>query len=303
MTKKHLFLSPEEIKHQNLNSKLKPKTYKTIVKNLSIILILLLIIGTYQILQRPYKSTITIAQKNYNTHKQTLLDFKQTLIKYKEPESNILYKFLMTKGKDIPIINIYVKKRNQEIENLIKSYIKNSQNIDKDKLKAIKAFAYLNFERKRYGRQQLEWDERAYNLALYRSIDMVSRNYIDHTTPEGTCVKDIQIEYGFKKNEELWENILGIQITQNGKTTVLKTYQKNRELEGMKDWFQCRGHRYNNFYPTHTKGAMACYGSVCTFFGITEHNKNINIISSTKCHTGQEGLDSWKKAPPQEYEI
>ncbi len=58
------------------------------------------------------------------------------------------------------------------------------------------AFNYLNQLRKQNNRRTIEWDDKIYELAIARSKDMYEKNYFDHTTPEGKCVKDFQSAYG-----------------------------------------------------------------------------------------------------------
>ena len=75
------------------------------------------------------------------------------------------------------------------------------------KEQCIVTFYRLNQIRSENGRKKIEWDERAYNLAIARAKDMYERNYFDHVTPEGECTDDFKKDYGFSNSEFLPENI------------------------------------------------------------------------------------------------
>ncbi len=129
---------------------------------------------------------------------------------------------------------------------------------------------------------------------------MVEREYFDHVTPEGTCAKDMQLEFDFEKNEELWENIVSAWTSSNSGIT------KSRHgtiLDLTKLWFDSRGHRYTLLYPDHKAGAIACYEYVCTYFGLYEKDKDYDAVKSGRCTKGADGLASWRTAPPQEHEV
>lgn len=143
------------------------------------------------------------------------------------------------------------------------------------------AFEYINEKRSENGIDSIQWDERAYNLALDRSKDMNNRNYIDHVTPEGKCVVHMKSQYGFSGSEDIAENVA-----------------QGTRFKGAVDlWMMSRGHRFNLLYQNHKAGAIACYYNVCTFLGVNRDN-----FGST-CATGQEGLAFWRNAPRQPGEI
>ena len=157
------------------------------------------------------------------------------------------------------------------------------------------AFNYLNKLRKEKGRKELKWDERAYELAVDRSKDMVKRNYFDHVTPEGTCAKDMKSDYGFKYREIVAENCGGMTHYSDG-NPIPGTSVK----EAVDRWMKSRGHRNNLLYANHVSGAIGCYKSICVFYGV---HHNPYGLGAGPCRTGKEGLAFWKSAGKQPGEI
>lgn len=167
-------------------------------------------------------------------------------------------------------------------------------NEQEDNCKA--AFESLNTIRASYGRITLEWDNRAYELAVYRSKDMATRGYFDHVTPEGTCASEMKSNFGFSQNENIAENIwmtyyVGVSISGQPRANP---------NEAVTDWMGSRGHRYNLLYPDHTKGAIGCYVNVCTFYGV---NTKYYGFGYGPCTTGSQGLAYWETAPQQLGEV
>ena len=156
-------------------------------------------------------------------------------------------------------------------------------------------FNYLNDIRRKNGRKELEWDDRAYKLAVARSKDMSERGYFDHITPEGTCAKDMKSEYGFKSGEILAENCGGMTHYAGG-TPIPGTSVD----EAVDDWMSSRGHRYNLLYEKHTRGAIGCYKSICVFYGV--HNDPYGL-GAGPCTSGDTGLAYWESAEKQSGEI
>jgi len=115
-----------------------------------------------------------------------------------------------------------------------------------------KAFDYVNEVRKENNRKPMLWDDNLYELAVERSKDMVERNYFDHVTPEGKCVKDFKAEYGFS-NYNVAENCGGMTYYYDG--NPIPGTSVNEVVDG---WLNSRGHRYNLLYSSHTKGAIGC---------------------------------------------
>ena len=157
------------------------------------------------------------------------------------------------------------------------------------------AFNSLNEIRRRNGRKELEWDDRAYKLAVARSKDMSVRNYFDHVTPEGTCAKDMKSDYGFESEEILAENCGGMTHYAGG--TPIPGTSVN---EAVDSWIGSRGHRYNLLYEKHTKGAIGCYKNICVFYGV--HNDPYGL-GAGPCTSGDAGLAYWKRAEKQPGEI
>ncbi|MGB2842231.1 MAG: CAP domain-containing protein [Halobacteriota archaeon] len=157
------------------------------------------------------------------------------------------------------------------------------------------AFNYLNEIRKNNGRRQLKWDDRAYKLAVARCKDMSERNYFDHVTPEGTCAKDMKLEYGFNSHEILAENCGGMTHYIGG--DPIPETNVNECVEG---WMSSRGHRYNLLCTDHVSGAIGCYKAICIFYGV--HN-NPYGLGAGPCTTGEEGLAYWENVGNQIGEI
>lgn len=157
------------------------------------------------------------------------------------------------------------------------------------------AFTYLNDLRIKNGITALQWDDRAYNLAIARAQDMAARNYYDHVTPEGTCAKDMQAQYGFNSYENVAENLGGMMHDENNNPAPGANIKQ--VVDG---WMSSRGHRYNILYDGHTSGAIGCYKAICLFYGV---NSILFGFGSGPCTTGEQGLAFWKSAEKQSGEI
>jgi len=147
------------------------------------------------------------------------------------------------------------------------------------KQEAKEIFAKINEIRQNYGRKPLAWDDRLYELALFRAKDMVERGYFSHMTPEGKCVKDFKDKYGL-----------------NGYSVAENLFKGDLRSMCVDEWMRSRGHRYNLLYP-HKIGAVACYSDICVFLG-GNHDGFGDV-----CTTAEEGVKFWKKAPRQLYEL
>jgi uncharacterized protein YkwD len=158
------------------------------------------------------------------------------------------------------------------------------------KEECMKTFDYLNELRRSERINSLEWDERAYNLAVARSKDMYERNYFDHVTPEGECAETMKTGYGFKNYEYLAENAGGMTYYAGGSVVG----NCDEALDG---WLNSRGHRYNLMYYGHVSGAIGCYNHICIFYGV-----NHDEFGST-CTTGAEGLAFWNSVGKQPGEV
>ncbi|MCR4335805.1 MAG: CAP domain-containing protein [archaeon] len=155
------------------------------------------------------------------------------------------------------------------------------------------AFDYINEIRVENNRSPMEWDVRAYKLAVARSKDMWERDYFDHVTPEGTCAKDFKTEYGFSNREILAENAGGMSYYSKGSVA-------GDCFEAADGWLDSRGHRYNLLYSGHKSGAIGCYNEICVFFGV--HSDPYGL-GAGPCSTGDEGLEYWNSLPLQSDEV
>ena len=184
------------------------------------------------------------------------------------------------------------------IEDLDESEASNIQKIlytpPERKEESKKAFGYVNQVRKQYNRRPMEWDDNLYDLAVSISKDMVKRNYFDHVTPEGKCIKDFKADYGFS-DYNVAENIGGMTHYENGDPV-----SDTSVTEAVDKWLNSRGHRYNLLYPSHTKGAIGCYKAICVFLGA---NQEYYGLGFGPCTTGDEGTDYWNSVGKQPGEI
>jgi len=157
----------------------------------------------------------------------------------------------------------------------------------------MEAFNYLNGLRSENGRRALKWDDRLYNLAVFRAKDMFDRNYFDHITPEGNCAKDFQSDFGISSNEFLAENAGGMSYYSKGDVA-------GNCKETVDGWMTSRGHRYNFLYDEHVSGAIGCYNEICLFYG---SHSNPYGLGAGPCTTGEEGLAYWETAGKQKGEV
>lgn len=167
--------------------------------------------------------------------------------------------------------------------------------LEKEKVEALEAFEYINSLRQMNGRAKITWDERAYSLAVDRSKDMYTRDYFDHVTPEGTCAKDMKLDYGFSRSDILAENAGGMTHYDDG--SPISSTDVTEAVDG---WMGSRGHRYNLLAADHKSGAVGCYKYICVFFGV---HQNPYGLGAGPCTTGAEGLAYWEDAPKQIGEV
>ena len=96
---------------------------------------------------------------------------------------------------------------------------------------------------------------------------------------------NIKQRFGLSLGEYLAENAYGM-------------YGANaRPREAIDTWMTSRGHRYNLLYPTHSAGAVACYGGYCVFLGLNRER------FGEGCKTGAEGMAFWESAAKQQGEV
>jgi len=125
------------------------------------------------------------------------------------------------------------------------------------KNESIKAIEIINEIRAKNRVKPIKWDERAYEMALFRAKDMYKRDYFSHKTPEGLYPKDLKYQFGFTKNELICENI--------AKTEYSYDFERAIDL-----WANSMGHFLNMITPSLDKGAVACYQDICVFIGVDE---------------------------------
>jgi|GEM_PF-2104687 len=164
------------------------------------------------------------------------------------------------------------------------------------KEECIDAITYVNELREQYGRKPFDWDGNLYDLAVARSKDMYERNYFDHVTPDGKCVKDFKSAYGLQ-SYVIAENVGAVQEYSGGGLSFSKTINVRGQVDS---WMESRGHRYNFLYPEHIKGAIGCYYGVCVFLGA---HKDPYGLGAGPCTTGSEGLAFWDSVEKQPDEV
>ncbi len=165
--------------------------------------------------------------------------------------------------------------------------------LDSDKVESIEATDYLNEIRAANGRNPVKWDERLYELAIYRTKDMYDRGYFDHVTPDGKCVKDFKGDYGLS-DYNIAENAGAVMYGYDGDKVDYASYADVKEqIDG---WMESRGHRYNLLYPSHTLGVAACYKGACVFLGA---NQEYYGLGYGPCTTGDEGTAFWNSVGTQ----
>jgi uncharacterized protein YkwD len=144
-----------------------------------------------------------------------------------------------------------------------------------------RAFDYLNEIRQKNDRKVIAWDSNIYELAKFRATDMYERGYFDHVTPDGKCAENYAAQFNAPR-VSLAENLFATTGYASG-------------INAVDSWMKSRGHRYALLYPTHRKGAIACGYGFCVFLAAG--------LESWECVTGEEGLDYWRTAPHQPFEI
>ncbi len=205
---------------------------------------------------------------------------KNTFLESTSEENKGVTNYTVKKPVKLPELSIKFKL--PDIKKTINDFLDeyNRKQELKAKNNSIEAIEYLNEIRAKYNRKPIEWDERLYELALFRAKDMYERNYFDHVTPEGKCVEHFAPEFGIH-------------------TSIAENLAKGcyDEKDAINLWMQSRGHRYALLYPEHTIGAVAKYHDIYVFLatGPTEHG--------WVCATGEEGLKFWETAPKQPGEI
>ena len=126
---------------------------------------------------------------------------------------------------------------------------------------------------------------------------MYDRQYFDHVTPDGECVKDFKANYGLAEYN-IAENAGASLYGQVGDKVDYADYANVKEqIDG---WMNSRGHRYNLLYPSHILGVAMCYKGACVFLGA---NQEYYGLGYGPCTTGDEGMAYWNSAEEQPGEI
>lgn len=158
-------------------------------------------------------------------------------------------------------IKIVVSEIKEDIDPNSEKNIQKS--LKKSKEESMEVFNYLNDLRTEKNIPRMEWDERAYDMAISRSKDMYERGYFSHKTPEGECMYTLKSQFGFGANEIVAENLGGMEYYGDYEPAPSATI-----YEPLQVWIGSPGHNENLFYSKHTKGAIGCYKAICAFNGV-----------------------------------
>lgn len=127
----------------------------------------------------------------------------------------------------------------------------------------------VNELRQEHGRPPIEFDPRAYDLALARVRDIAEYGYFDHTNPvTGSCPDSMKGSYGFGDGEYAAENLAAGVSSPD---------------EAVRLWMGSQGHRYNLLYTEHRSGAAVCLDHTCAFLGVNTDGFGMG------CYTGEQG--------------
>jgi len=97
----------------------------------------------------------------------------------------------------------------------------------------------------------LKWNDKLFSAAARHSLDMASRNYFSHTSPEGTDAAGRVAAEGYGWSA-LGENIAAGDVSVDG---VMAT------------WFNSEGHCRNTMNPVFADVAVACVARTGTAWG------------------------------------
>lgn len=157
------------------------------------------------------------------------------------------------------------------------------------------AINYINSLRKQYGKAEIQFDQRAFELAIARAKDMREYNYYDHTNPHtGNCPDKMKSSYELNPEEYVAENIVGYaDYSEN----IFRQIKFQPVTNAVDSWMNSRGHRYNLLYDKHIGGAVGCHKDKCVFLGL-----NYDKFGSG-CHTAAVGKQHWQTVPLQPGEV
>lgn len=157
------------------------------------------------------------------------------------------------------------------------------------------AIAHVNQLRRQYGKREIAFDERAFELAVSRAKDQRENSYLDHTNPKtGTCPDNMKSDYGLRPHEYVAENGFGNPVYSEKPLTRI---ERRPMTEPIEPWMDSRGHRYNLLYDEHLAGAVGCYKNMCVFLGLN-HNR-----FGEGCYKAAETSKIWKTAPRRPGEV
>lgn len=117
------------------------------------------------------------------------------------------------------------------------------------------------------GSNPIDFDERAYWLALHQCKDMEKYNYVYHTNPETLeWVASWKEDYGFTKDDYPVDNIYFNTEYTYADYNQLNIMDVSNEANTW--WIESPGHYFNIMYPTHRSGAVVVYRDTVIFIGV-----------------------------------
>ena len=176
---------------------------------------------------------------------------------YEKKNNNVEY------GKFSKQVKIKTKGRYQ------KRYKNNKVKVFYDRYAGENAFAYQNKLRKNAGRDELQWSDDIYKIALIRA-KQISEDY-SHDKLESTVEdylkknygitdawyeKDVQTEYGEMTEGSMYAGAENIALGQHNCKEVMSA------------WKESKGHYANFISENHHYGAVACYFNGDTMFWV-----------------------------------
>ena len=134
---------------------------------------------------------------------------------------------------------------------------------------------YINEIRISNNLTEIEFDERVYDLAVFKARQMIADEYYEHRNPHtDECIKDIKAQHGFEAHEHLAENLEGYEVIDYTNTRI--NWDAGNITIVVDSWMNSEGHRTNLLYPDHSAGAVACELDKCVFLGL--NNKGYGSI-------------------------
>lgn len=136
--------------------------------------------------------------------------------------------------------------------------------------KSQKSLDYINDKRVTFGKSQLIFDVRLYNLAKARAEDLETYGYFDSTNPiTGSCAWSMKSTYGINNNENVVESLYNVQISIDKKPMERRAYTDDIEKTAIDSWMSGKFDSLNPNYPNNIAGAIYCSkNSNCVFLGL-----------------------------------